>query len=149
MRPVPPECSMCADVDGDGTVDMTDGVIVAAWASGMPDGAPCVVFQGDTLADGALTSRDASAIFFAYFSRIATTDGLCAPCDRACGDVDGDGMLTITDATLASEIGSEVRQLDVCSTWAADVDGDGDVDPIDATLLGEIVSLGGTASCTP
>lgn len=51
------------------------------------------------------------------------------------GDVDGDGDITITDATAVQRYLAELDVLDDIHLYAADANGDGDVDISDATAI--------------
>ena len=51
------------------------------------------------------------------------------------GDVDGDGDITITDATAVQRYLAELDVLDDILLYAADANGDGDVDISDATAI--------------
>ena len=56
------------------------------------------------------------------------------------GDVNGDGSVTIDDATLVQKAVAELAELDAKQQKAADVNGDGDVTIDDATLIQKYVA---------
>ena len=51
------------------------------------------------------------------------------------GDVDGNGVVNVVDATLVQMIAAEMTTVSDERMKAADVDGNGDVNVVDATLI--------------
>lgn len=53
------------------------------------------------------------------------------------GDVNGDGRVSVEDATLIQKAAGELETLDLRQQQAADINGDSTVDVVDATLIQE------------
>ena len=58
------------------------------------------------------------------------------------GDVDGDGVITVDDATLVQKAGLGIITLDDAQTVLADVNGDGRVSILDVTLIQKYIAGG-------
>ena len=55
--------------------------------------------------------------------------------DPLYGDVDGDGAITISDATIIQRAGIDLKQLSTFQKELADVNGDGRVSVLDTTCI--------------
>ena len=74
----------------------------------------------------------------------------CLPCERNCGDVNGDGDVNVLDVNLAgNNIASPPEDgLEACAFWAQDVNGDGTMNVLDLTMIVNM-SLEGSEGCAP
>ena len=57
-----------------------------------------------------------------------------------CGDLNGDGKITTTDAVIALEIAAGGRPCDAAMLAAADVSGDGEVTSLDALMILQVAA---------
>lgn len=57
------------------------------------------------------------------------------PQETVRGDIDGDGNVTSTDATIVYRFVNGSYQLDEAQAAAADVNGDNNVDSVDAAMV--------------
>ena len=55
--------------------------------------------------------------------------------DVLIGDVNMDGVVNVTDATLIQKVAVSVLTIDDVQTFAADVNGDGEINVVDSTLI--------------
>ncbi len=70
-----------------------------------------------------------------------STDGPTTPVvSYICGDVDGDGDVTVPDATIIQRVVAQIEILTGKNLLAADVDGDKAVSVVDATLIQRYVA---------
>ncbi len=126
----------CAgDLDHDGDVDRYD---VDAFAAGLgaDDGETGYDIRADSDFDGTITLADyREAVWNAY----GATSTTCRDASRCRGDVDDDGDIDSTDASLLdSALGTTIGQ--PAYEARADIDGDGDVDSVDLSTHMTITS---------
>lgn len=136
-------CATCGDADGSGDFDADDVAVVALHVAGT-GALPCPI-GADTNLDGAVTRRDLHALVFRVTGRAT---GSCEACERACGDLDGDGAVDGEDSLALDVILAAPEVLDGCLAWAADANGDGSLDVDDSAALAEL-RITGIARCAP
>lgn len=140
----------CGDANDDGTVNVSD---VTAAIARIEEGSALSVCEWvalDTDGNGRVDESDARVI-----GRMITetvTDS-CAGCASDCGDVNGDGMVSLADINRIGLLASGEETPTACELWTADTDGDGELSRRDAQLVFQTVATAGTSvvpgMCTP
>lgn len=70
-----------------------------------------------------------------FVVEIPATDATVEPTEMTLGDINGDGIITVADATMIQEYAAELRDFDPTELCAADTNHDGIVSVSDATLI--------------
>jgi len=143
-----PVCTeICGDVNQDGTVDSADLTLLDAALAGDEPLDVCAQESADLKADEGLSPAD-RALLAAKLKGLVDT--ACVACSAPCGDVDGDGSVTVIDVEILTDAILQGIPYDGCTFWRSDVNSDGIVNVGDITALIDVINdLGGTLSCAP
>ena len=85
-------------------------------------------FDGTTHESGAYNVKG-------FVIEIPATDATVEPAEKALGDINGDGIITVADATMVQEYAAELREFTADELKAADTNRDGIITVADATLI--------------
>lgn len=157
-----PSCErVCGDLSGDGLVTNDDVLLLETFVRGLQDPDDCQRQAGDIDLDGELTIFDVSLLRYMVEGRVV---GGCEPCELACGDVNGSGGFTFSDANAvmcfesmreecleAEGISEEELILTACQFAAGDVKKDGRLDAYDSYVIFMQAATAGrlTGLCDP
>ena len=74
----------------------------------------------------------------------------CAPCKHTCGDVDGNGKVTMDDYGAAKGF-LGAKSVNSCTYWSLDIDGNSQINGEDVSLIEAIVegAVNPAKMCTP
>ena len=141
----PPCSAVCGDVDGDGKVTATDVTLLVNVLANNPPPNACQQANGDVDGDGQLDDVDRRALAAVVDGR-ANTPSCGSRCSNACGDTNGDALITPIDALRAIHFSTLSTVPTVCELLAADIDGDGVVSSADANAIS--AAIGGPTGPT-
>jgi hypothetical protein len=144
-------CSgICGDIDNSGGVDQVDVTALDMIVNQGAMATTCVMVQGDLREDMRLSKADLILLQVAIARRVSRPlTQLCEPCNRPCGDSDGDGAVTQQDARhLEGEI-LRNRINTGCQFWLSDTTGDGRLDTDDSLGIIDFVTGIGPLRCAP
>ena len=110
-----------------------------------PDYRPIPVYAGSTFADEVkVTFSDSVAVSTGIIQSDgtlrATGDGVTAKSDVMIGDINGDGQIDISDATMVQKAAAEIVTLTASQSIAADVKQKKKIDVTDVTLIQKYVA---------
>lgn len=124
----------CGDLNGDGSLDSLDTVLLRNLLMDPPAEIDvCTVAAADVVRDGSITGRDLDALRAMVLGTVA--ERRCVECRRACGDVDGNGVVEAADRGALEAILAGTDPTPLCQLLASDVDGGGGLDTGDVERL--------------
>jgi hypothetical protein len=136
---------ICGDANQDGDVSVVDALRIQRFWMGLEEPTMCATIDADTIRDGTFGNADAIIVQQMILGRVTTS---CIPCTLACGDANGDGMLSASDAlTVMMRYSVSSPTYDACEYWRFDADGDGGIDMDDAQRIADDAVGSATVSC--
>lgn len=140
------ECdNVCGDVNGDGMVNITDIQELGLIVNGDRAATPCELVAGDLLADGGIDQDDLELLGLMV---AGTIDGACEACVGQCGDLDGNGEISILDVPEVLEL-TEGEAPTACQFVQADVLKDWKITEADAEAVGNMAFEVTDGACMP
>lgn len=137
--PSSPGSRKCGDVDGDGRITENDAALVLRFAKGLQQPTTAQRAVADVDGSGALTEFDSRAIGKMAAGKLSSLS--CnVRCNQVCGDIDGNGVVSVTDGVKAGRIAAELDVPNVCQYKAGDVDRDDSISTTDQSNILRIAS---------